>query len=408
MVMYYLCFIILNIMKTKVINYRGTATIYYAAYQKNLRLSTGYKVGNDKFFLNGEFVKGEKDFKTMNHQINLQKKEIDDLIFGYISQNAAKEPTVEWLKEQLKEKPGDELNPKHRIVDVYAEFHQHIFNNQRLGTYKTYANVKNALNEFCPNMFIEDVGVDFKTDIEVFLSRTKGFANSTVNKRISQLVSFLRWAKQHDYIFNDKFFEISQNVEEKYQEEIIVLYEDELKKLKELEFGADEQRLEKYRDIMLMLSFTGLRWSDFERLNKHHIKEGCIDMIMRKTSKRCVVPVCKTVKDIMGKYNYSWGLAEQNFNDGIKELLKKYEICNYDIKITSFQANQPTEKFVKKYECISSKTGRKTFVSVLITKNTPINLIMRSTGWKRMEQIIAYMEIFGKKDNSFTTVFDSI
>lgn len=400
-------------MKTKVINYRNSVTIYLNAGEKSLRVSTGLKIENPNNFVNGEFVKGEPDYKTKNFQIHVKQKNIDDLILKYIGEHGGESPSFDWLKEQLLAKAEVHAKKeKHLIVDVFDAYHKMKKNTTSTETADTYNRLKNILVKFCPNAFIEDVNIKFKEDFEGYLLGK--YQNGTAYKRYSQFRSFMNWAKLHDYKFDLKILEAKRSIKDEVNSLIVAYTEDEVKQLKNLEFANDAQgkKFERTRDIMMFLIYTGMHWVDFNLMNKNFIeKREDTDYFVftrKKTGSQCEVPICSETQKLIDKYNFNWGISEQKFNDNIKELLDYNGLCDYNEKVEYYKGNQKVTEFIKKSELVSSKIGRCTFTSILIRKKVQINFIMQATGWKKIEQIMDYLKIYGEKNSDFIRVFDSL
>ncbi|GEM_PF-503891 len=85
---------------------------------------------------------------------------------------------------------------------------------------------------------------------------------------------------------------------------------DQLKNLADYDF-SDTLVLDNARDLFLVGCWTGLRFSDYSRLNTHdHVDGDFIDILTKKTGEQVVIPILKELRKIMEKYsNRSTGIT---------------------------------------------------------------------------------------------------
>ncbi|WP_333620925.1 hypothetical protein [Sphingobacterium multivorum] len=85
---------------------------------------------------------------------------------------------------------------------------------------------------------------------------------------------------------------------------------DQLKNLADYDF-SDTLVLDNARDLFLVGCWTGLRFSDYSRLNTHdHVDGDFIDILTKKTAEQVVIPILKELRKIMEKYsNRSTGIT---------------------------------------------------------------------------------------------------
>lgn len=85
---------------------------------------------------------------------------------------------------------------------------------------------------------------------------------------------------------------------------------DQLKNLADYDF-SDILVLDNARDLFLVGCWTGLRFSDYSRLNTHdHVDGDFIDILTKKTGEQVVIPILKELRKIMEKYsNRSTGIT---------------------------------------------------------------------------------------------------
>lgn len=128
--------------------------------------------------------------------------------------------------------------------------------------------------------------------------------------------------------------------------------------------------------------FVGARISDLQALTKDNISEdgNYIEYIADKTIKEnpriCRIPLSLKAKEILKRYDMPDGklmphISQQQYNDGIKELLKSLGISR---KVIILDKHTMTKKSVPIYEVISSHNARKTFIASLKKQGMTIRL----------------------------------
>ncbi len=377
--------------------YKNRIVYYYRDGKKTLRYATGVTLKNPVNFQNGKLSKNEIDFAKKNMKILSVGKRIDGIIMQYIGNNNGLKPEVDYIKREL-EKPEDSQIKS--ILELFAEFYEDVQKKTKYGTYKMYKLLRNSLEKFVNTTGkknITQIDYDFISSFEDFLS---GYSNATVVKRITQFKRFVKWLIKKDYSVDKRVLEYEMATKRLSSDTIIVFEEDEIIKLSELSLSGHQERV---RDVMLFLIMTGIRYSDLNQINNHQVKNGVLEIFATKTNEKCEIPLNVTANDILLKYHYKISLmAEQVFNRSIKEILRQKDICNYDIQ-KDFKRNNFTKYIIKKkYDLISSKVGRASFISHLIKQKCSLNQIMRATGHKQLQVVMSYMRRFGEKDNSFT------
>jgi integrase len=85
-------------------------------------------------------------------------------------------------------------------------------------------------------------------------------------------------------------------------------------------------------------------------------------------------------------------IADQAFNRQLKNLLRTLPSFKTPVTLQVDTDKYVTEPF---YRCVSSHTGRHTFIDRLLRKNVPINIIMGYVGHSNPEQLLAYAKKAG-------------
>ena len=141
---------------------------------------------------------------------------------------------------------------------------------------------------------------------------------------------------------------------------------------------------------------TSLRYSDIVTVRKHHIINGYIIKRSVKTNVQHIIPLNNRITSILEKYNYNLNLYKnQPYDRLLKDMAKDSGIFDKDVIIIEQYGNKTLEIKKKKWECIESHTARRTFITLKIMENVPINIIMANAGLKRLDTILHYMDKYG-------------
>jgi len=400
-------------MFTKLVNYRNSIRVYYSKDKKVLRLKTGVVIEKANEFSDGRFTARSKDQEGYTRQCGRVQQQVEEVIDQYFILNRMT-PPVGYVEMVLHNEKG-KVTQGNKAIDLYGEFYQSKVNSAiQRPSLRDYKSLEHAMKlyEYLSGRILTLDQINtrrFFQSFEKFLStrheltseesrrfKTEGGLNhNTLAKRLSGLRSFMSWCQEQGYIETNEL-RYAKKKTKKYIPTIVTLTEDELISLKELELKGKEERI---RDIFLFLSLTGLRYSDARGLNKHHIQNGVISKVSQKTADKFEVPLTKTALSILVKYDFNLNrYSSQKFNTYIKELLKKYEICQYQVQIVRMVGNTLIEEEVPKYQLIHSHTGRKIFISRCVQNNIPINQIQKMTGHKQLGTILHYLDVFGVKN----------
>jgi integrase len=184
----------------------------------------------------------------------------------------------------------------------------------------------------------------------------------------------------------------------------IYLTEKELNDIYSFDF-SENKRLEKVRDLFIVGSWTGLRFSDFTKLSEDHIKEDFLEIETQKTGEKVVIPIHSIVKDIFKKYKNEIGLclpqpiSNAKMNEYLKEIGKEITAKNKDISLnqdvitTITRGGKKVSTRDKKYDLITTHTARRSFASNLFLDGVPALTIMKITGHKTERAFLKYIKI---------------
>ncbi|MBT3612216.1 MAG: site-specific integrase [Flavobacteriales bacterium] len=299
----------------------------------------------------------------------------------------------------LNEKFDEQIKGKSNKVSFFDFAYQYVENSKSIkneGTCQGYLYTIKSLKEFekYSRRRIDWNTFDHKfyTTYEKFQYTIKGNSQNLFGRRIIDIKAILNNAfllginKYTMY----KLFKVKKiSVKREY------LNDDELEKLRSLDLSKNK-RLEKVRDIFLVCSLTGVRFSDFKNLKLENIELGengrLIKYFAKKTQKHITTLCTDVTLNILKKYNFNLpSISNQKMNLNIKVVCELAGINN-NVIVNTYKCGKPIQFQKKKYQLISSHTARRSFTTNLVKKGISNFSVMTATGHKKESTFLKYVQ----------------
>lgn len=400
--------------------------VYFKSKGKIIRINTGHRF--ESKFMNKDLTFNSKrlNFSELNEKTIELKQKVDDYIkfkiqLGDLS-TISKDECQKFINDQIPTEclsTAQKTNIQKSVLELLTEFYQ--YKKDELcdrPSYKDYLSLLNTLTDYqkyhSTFLTLEVINsLEFMVGFRNFLSQRRdgeylssgGLNDNTINKRFTNLKSFFRWIENKE-IYQFKKHVYNFNVS-RYDNNIVVLNKEEIRTL--LNTSIPVEKWEKVRDVFVFNCFVGLRYSDLIRLKKtDFIVDEDGDYILfkenKKTNFQVQIPIQKTPLMILKKYNFKLPvLSLQYFNRVLNKLLKEYDLFP-EVVVKKRRVNKQIEDFeVPKRDLITTHTCRRTFITLGISNNIPLNSLMLSTGHKRIQTIQFYMKKVLDK-NSFEKI----
>jgi integrase len=279
---------------------------------------------------------------------------------------------------------------------------------------KDYKSLENALTDFQlykkalfrPKDITPQLLLEFRNFMSVEHPEKKGYKtqgnlnNNTIHKRISSFRTFCRWLEEQEIaVFKPKLYTIE--TVKKYDPDTVILSKEEIQVL--IDLKPENKFEEKIIDLFILNCYMGMRWSDFSTIEKGTFQndaEGNTSYIKvnEKTEETIVIPILPTAKRILEKYQYKLPkYSQQYFNRELKNILENHNLFDAEIPKKKRQLGKIEPTYFKKRELISSHTCRRTFITLAVSANVPLNAIMLATGHTQLKTLQKY----AKKQQNF-------
>ena len=264
-----------------------------------------------------------------------------------------------------------------------------------IGTIQTYVTTKMHFEDFeltrKRKYKLTDINQNLIDDYSNYLNMELEMAFNTSGKHMKTLRTLLHYARKKKLISAEALTDIKITVT-KEATDSIYLTEPEIETM----FGLKEFETDLHEIVHIYFIIgckSGMRYSDFSRLNWAKINSGFIHMTQKKTLGKVTIPVHPMVEQIFAKYPN--GLPEcpnnQVFNKLIKEIGQKIPELDVPFDKTVTRSRKSVTKTYKKWELLMSHSCRRSFATNEYLNGTPTITIMAITGHESEKSFMAYI-----------------
>ena len=384
----------------------------YKPLSYSAQISIARKYWDDE---NDQVLKACPECRFYNVKL-MELEESAKAVFEKLKQNG-QIPKPEQLREELDIKLG-RIEPKTtnenlRVYEYVEQFIEKAPNlNLKKGTITSYFGLLEKIAQYEKEKKInltfsgltESIYLDFMSFVKArgyyLQNKRHDYCKNTMWKLNKNFKKFLKEAEKEGISIamnprSENIRQSTENTDTVYNDlnELNAIYNLNLE-----EMGRKD--LEKTRDLFILSSFSGLRYSDTKKLNEITLETvliaGQAKEIMRiktqKTGESVILPLFKPVKDLWIKYGGKFPNSPHNqkFNEDIKTIGKLAGI-DYDVTIGKTRNGTVKNETKKKYELMVTHTGRRNCVTNLYLIGVPENTLMKITGHRKVESFRTYI-----------------
>ncbi len=370
-----------------------------------LRISTNIQVEPDKWNDKRMEIRGNDKITA---QLNAKLKDIEsaahEIYQNHVTSN--KPLTVENLKievtkiispEKVKKLKLGQQQGYSNLLDLLEYFVKDNPKNLKKNTIKAYTTLNNILIDYIKengksSLDFDIIDIGFHQKFIKFLY-AKDFKVNTADKQVKWVKALLTYATERNWNINLNYKKFRRKEEDTFA---IALTEKEIDTIYDLELPV---HLDAAKDEFVFSCFTGLRFSDLMNLKKENWKGDYISVKTIKTEDFLDIPLRDKAKKILEKYNGELPrIPNPKYNEKIKKICAKVTSLDVIETIYSSAGNVRKEKQVKRYELVTSHTGRRSFATNCVIKSIPIPLIMNVTGHRTLSSFQKYIRISQKSN----------
>lgn len=395
----------------------GLVQMFFHFKGRRVVVSTGEKVPVQYWDQKAARVNPTPKFKHgtyVNARINLFRARTEQLYQEYRAKGIV--PTAAEFKAELLKRLDEVHAEAPRLIPfIKEEIGRRKASNAKKGSLQVYWNLVYALTgerapdrkkERAPSGMVsyqQKYGgqLDFADLDENFVAKFKshffaqGYSDSYVYKQLSTLKMFVNVADETNHFKGCPLMriKIGKHVE-KRSRDAVYLNREEMETLFEMELN---DRLSRVRDLLLLGCLTGQRFSDFTEIKPANIvgKEGekFIKLRQQKTNAEVWIPIEDPMLiSILERNGWSApkAMSNQKLNEAVKELCK---MAGFDeeVEITKYVGGRAVKEVAKKYELVSSHTGRRSFASNAIMDDMNETDVMIYTGHTSLASFKRYI-----------------
>ena len=353
---------------------------------------------------NGD-IKGDPRLKTHLNNVNTEiistRNTLIDILQEY--QRKKIKPVPVEVRAQLSERMGKRVltaqNPF--FLDFVEDY---ISNNVDLQeqTKKQQESAKNVIERYSKvinkKLRFEDITVDFRNDFVKYLKTTKHekgdyYKPNTIARIFKNIKTWMGAAYDKGLTSNNDFKKKAFGVQ-KEEVDTVYLKAPEIEQMYNTDLSGSP-RLEKIRDVFIIMCCTGVRYSDYLLLKKENIlPSGLIRITTKKTKTPVEIPMHDWVREIMKKYNGEFPPAPSNqkFNDYMSEIVIKSGL-ERDVVITETRGTMTRNKTTKLSSLVTAHTARRSCATNMFLAGVPTLSIMKITGHKSEKVFLKYIRI---------------
>lgn len=270
---------------------------------------------------------------------------------------------------------------------------------------RTFYYLKGYVAERCCELNFQDITLDFYHDFIEYLQSEKtatnksgeevkepGLAKNTIGKKVQTLKIFLNAASDQG-INNNRQYKSHRFTSISEETESIYLNETELQAIYDLDL-TENPKLDKVRDLFIVGCWTGLRYSDWDKVTPANIKDGFLELKQAKTGGAVVIPLHPTVEAVINKYGGQLPqvISNQKFNEYLKQVAREAELTEKVHKAIT-KGGVRISVAHEKCELVTTHTGRRSFATNLYKAGLPTLSIMQITGHRTEQSFLKYIKV---------------
>jgi integrase len=362
---------------------KGNIYFYYSKDKKVRRFPTGIKA-NDKSST------GKRKVLVVENKL---KSIIDEFYFKY----HVNPPTNHVINEFYKDAPKADTLIEHFETFVYLKENNPEIKPQSVNPHRTTKSNLKKIVEINNKNSLLDIDIKFLYDFHKYLKEDLNLGLDTQKKRVNIFKEFLKYLRNNDiYSCHRSLFEYKVSTGDPNDKgEIYTLTKEQLIALYNYNFTEKYERddLDYVKDIVVFEAMTSIRIGDILRMTHKDVKGRKINLVSQKSGKY-VLSMNDTAYEIWNRHKgFHRYKAEQTIFRKLRELLFRCKLFNEEITING------DTKLERNF--ITTHTFRKTFITLMVMKNTPLNKLMAMTAHRKMDTLLVYINKYAPSDINY-------
>ena len=369
--------------------------LYFSFDGHRLQMNTGEKISTNQWDVNLQRV---SDSAPGSRQVNAYLELLADEVIQTYREARAEgiKPGPEYLRKNLRTRPG---RTSHSFFEILMRF---INGNSEKWSIHTFRKIKTNYNHLREFEASTGYRIDFNRINEDFYERyvrffhDKGQSNATIYKNLMVLKWFLNWATRQGYNKYSYFRDYQFPWDHRYKADPVNYYLEWEEIMKLYHTPIDEENSDHARNIFCFLCFTGLKYSDLRSITKNLVTERGVRLMHRESGS--FIPLNRFSAEIINRYraentgnNIFPDMHTVTVNRLIKKAGRKAGLTD-SFSLTLVSENNKQIKEVPKYQVLSTKVARNSFIVHALRLGMPEKVIQEITGLKNLSGIDKFMQ----------------
>lgn len=324
------------------------------------------------------------------------------------------EPAEFWARFDT-EYYKDESKPDNYFIEFLAQYIDGIRETRAESTVKKYTTTLNKLREYeagtNQRIKFSDINIEFYNSFRRWIYKKNYSSNYfgafiRIIKKISREAYYLglsdniRGIEHRDFVTvnedADKIYLTNEEIEAIFNVDITpaaILSEFEDTELSPGNIHSKIMSMKLVRERFLIGAYSGLRVSDFSRLDSLNFGAKTIKTTTVKTGKPVVIPIHDNIRKLFAEgFDPSVKISDQKMNKHLKELARLAGI-KAEIIITENIAGKNVPKKYKKYELVCTHTARRSFATNALKAGVPLSSISKILGHTKISTTEKYLRM---------------
>lgn len=356
---------------------------------KRAEISTMRKVDLSRWNSKGNMVKGySSEAKIINRNLDIMRNRVHEIHQKLMDEQ--KDINVTLIKNAYLGKS----NIQRSILEMFEEHNSRmeklVGKDYSFRTLQRYNTTKKHLSSFISSSFkmkdypVKDIDTKFINSFIYYLKTELELSHNSALKYISYLKKIVRIAYANGWLEKDPFYNFKLKLQTRDRE---FLTKEEIIKIMEKEFLIP--RIQHVRDVFLFSCYTGLAFSDVQKLTENDVVKGIDGNLWIKT-KRTKTKVLSSIPLLP--------VAEK--------IIQKYEGNEYpQKKLLPVYSNQKMNSYLKEIadSCgirknLTFHMARHTFATtVTLSNGVPIESVSKMLGHSSLKTTQHYAKILDEK-----------
>ena len=327
-----------------------------------------------------------KRANEVNAHLDLLEQKVNNIYFGALAKGIYPDNSY-IIKELKKDKKVEKLS----LLEQWQKYLDVRENNLNPRSHEALRHSFEYFERFSKGMRLDfgDMEPELLSKYARYLQGL-GHADNTIHKHLKRLRAFMGYAKKNGLHNNERYKEF--NVPER-EGRIIFLEWQEVKTLFDYQPETDHEG--RVLSAFLFGCLTAMRHSDYQALKRSEIAEVNFEDVAEqyygasfrqlKTHKQNILPLLPEARAIVERYRNEPGdfalprVRTDEINKAIKEIGRKAGITQ-KVAVDRYVGGKRETTYYEKCELLSTKVGRKTFISCAASKGIPVHICAAVAG----------------------------